>query len=206
MTLALPKISLVAMMGLTGLLAGPFTEAQAQTAKNFYNTPYKTRNSGSFHKGQGILTFGLGIPNRGVDGYWYSSSRSGFGPLYVKYEYGIKDEISIGGYLAGSTSSYKYGNYKDRATAISLGAMGYYHFNKLIPVRNLDVYAGAGLAIRSTSYNFDDHHNKNNDSHTSFGPVFKAGARYYFTHTFGVYLETGYDRMSDLNIGVALRF
>jgi len=189
--------------------------AQAQSGRSFYKTPYKNRNSGSFDKTSGLLSFGLGFPNRSGAGFDYwggDSRRAGFGPGYIKYEHGILDEIGIGGYVAAAASRYKYGpgrRYTDRTIAVSVGAMGYYHFNKLIPVRKLDVYAGVGLGVRQLSYNYDNDYEDywdNDRSKFDVLPLFKVGARYYFTKMFGVYGEGGYDNMSDVNLGITLRF
>ncbi len=199
----LPYVLLMALMGMS------VTSAQAQKGKNFYKTPYKSRNSGSFDKSTGLLSLGYGFPNHATgDYYGYGGfNRIGFGPLYVKYEHGIMNEVGIGGYVAGALSRYKYGpDYVDRTFAISLGAMGYYHFNKLIPVAKLDVYAGAGLGIRQRTYSYDDGRNLKNNTHFSVIPLFKVGARYYVTRSFGFYGEGGYDDMSAVNLGVTFRF
>lgn len=189
--------------------------ASAQNGRAFYKTSYKSRNSGSFDRTSGLLSFGIGFPNRSGAGYDYwggDSKRMGIGPGYIKYEHGIMDEIGIGGYVAAAASRYKHGpdrRYTDRTIAVSVGAMGYYHFNKLIPVRKLDVYAGVGLGFRQLSYSYDDDYNGfDEDDRSDFDvmPLFKVGARYYFTKVFGLYGEAGYDNMSDVNLGITLRF
>jgi hypothetical protein len=184
---------------------------QAQNARSFYKTSYKSRNSGSFSARSGLLSFGIGFPNRSGAGYDWDSDRLGFGPLYVKYEHGILDELGIGGYVAAAASRHKYGpndRFTDKVFSVSVGAMAYYHFNKLIPVRKLDVYAGAGIAGRQLTYSYDDDWNggRSHDSEFDVVPLFKVGARYYFTKMFGVYGEGGYDDMSDVNLGITLRF
>src|SRR5215216_7585 len=113
---------------------------RAQSADDFYDTPYNTRNSGSFSLSTGILSFGYGLSNNAVNGYSYVSgfngnSRAAFGPVYVKYEHGIiRDEIGLGGQMAFSHTWIKYNNgsggYRDDVGAFSLGLLGYYHFNK----------------------------------------------------------------------------
>lgn len=195
----------VVFLVLAGMLSAG--ALQAQSGKAFYNSPYKSRNSGSFSKSTGILSFGLGGPNKPV-GYWNGygySSHSGLPVLYGKYEHGIIDEVGIGGELAITGGSYKYGgnNEKAKITAFHLAVMGYYHFNKLIPVKQLDVYAGAGLALRNRAVNNAPN---GDDSATDVTIPVKVGARYYFTNSFGAYLETGYDNMSDVNVGVSFRF
>ena len=187
----------------------------AQNGRAFYKTPYKNRNSGSFDRHSGLLSFGIGFPNRSGTGYDYwggDERRLGLGPGYIKYEHGLTDEIGLGGYVAAAASRYKYGpdrRYTDRVFSGSLGFMGYYHFNKLIPVRKLDVYAGVGVGIRQRTYSYDDDFSGDDyDNDTDFDvmPLFKVGARYYFTKMFGVYAEGGYDNMSDVNLGITLRF
>ncbi|WP_118951437.1 porin family protein [Taibaiella helva] len=207
------KILTLTLAFSAGLLA--VTEAQAQNGKAFYKTPYKSRNSGSFDRSASLLSFGIGFPNNSGTGFDYwggNEKRLGIGPGYIKYEHGITDEIGIGGYVAGAAARYKYGpdrRYTDHIFSVSIGAMGYYHFNKLIPVRKLDVYAGAGVGFRNISYSYDDDYNgKFSDDRSDFDvmPLFKVGARYYFTRMFGVYAEGGYDNMSDVNLGITLRF
>jgi len=175
----------------------------------FYKQPYKSRNSGSFSRNTGILSFGYGFPNESGTGYdyWINGNRADFGPAYVKYEHGIIDEIGIGGYAGFAASRYRYSkNNVDHATAFGMGALGYYHFNKLIPVRQLDVYAGVGIGFRARSFTETRNKVKTNGTDFDVLPVAKAGARWYFTQLFGVYAEVGYDQMSDVNIGINLRF
>lgn len=173
---------------------------------SFYNNSYESRNSGSFSQETSLLSFGIGFPNIAVNG-GYSGSNSGFGPIYAKYEHGfLRDEVGLGGVFANSFGSYDLGGGgKYKIFAWSLGALGYYHFNKLIPVEKLDVYAGAGLMIRSYSGKFKDTPGTN-DSHTDVRFVGQVGARYYFSDAFGVYGEAGFDDMSDINLGITLRF
>lgn len=202
------KLTLVALMG---VFAFSPSLVQAQKGKAFYKTPYKSRNSGSFDKRTGLLSLGYGFPNRATGDYyfWGGSNRIGFGPAYVKYEHGVADEIGIGGYMAVAASRYKYNsNYVDKALAISGGVMGFYHFNKLIPVSKLDVYAGAGIGVRQYTYSYDDDFFGNRDNRTNFSvrPVVKVGARYYVAKSFGFYGEAGYDYMSDVNLGITFRF
>ncbi len=191
--------------------AGSTSDVQAQVDKSFYKTPYKSRNIGSYDKSTSIFSIGYGFPNLSGTGWaGWGLSRFGIGPAYLKYEHGIKDEIGIGGYVAGATSRVKYGGnnqYIDRMTALSFGVLGYYHFNKLIPVKNLDVYAGIGIGLRHLSYTYDAAGSWRNDyTDVNVLPLVKVGARYYFTKAFGVYAESGYDNMSSGNIGISFRF
>ncbi len=193
------------------VMAGSPLNSQAQVDKSFYKTPYKSRNIGSFDKSSNIISIGYGFPNHSGTGWaGWGRSRASFGPAYQKNEHGVRDEIGIGGYVAGAVSRVKYGGsnqYTDRVSAFSVGVLGYYHFNKLIPVKNLDVYAGIGIGFRNLSYTYDAAGSWRND-YTDFTvlPLAKGGVRYYFTHGFGVYAEAGYDNMSSANIGLSFRF
>lgn len=179
------------------------SQAQSSTGHNFYKQSYASRNSGSFDKNSSLLTLGYGFPNVTTGGYW----DNGFGPLYVKYEHGILNEVGIGGYLGFAASAHDGPGYKDNATAIGFGVLGYYHFNKLIPIKQLDVYAGVGIGFINGHYNYDAHSPFNrSDSYFDVNGIFKAGARWYFTPGFSVFLEAGYDGMSDANLGVSFRF
>jgi hypothetical protein len=180
---------------------------QAQDARAFYNTPYKTRNSGSFDRSTGVLTFSIGVPNIAISGYSYNGrNRVGFGPLYAKYEHGIMDEFGLGGQLAFAVGRYEYGNNeRESIGAFHFAFLGYYHFNKLIPVRQLDVYAGAGLAIRNRSVRYSDD-TFANDNDVTVGGAMRLGVRYYPRGPVAIYAETGYDNMSDINLGVTFRF
>ena len=122
-----------------------FGVSQAQTDKNFYNKSYESRNNGTFDKSTNIFSFGLGIPTI-YSGGAYSQS-----PIfYGKYEHGfLRDEVGLGGYVAGGWGSYDNDIDESDFSAFSIGLLGYYHFNKLIPIEKMDVYAGAGFAFRS---------------------------------------------------------
>lgn len=181
--------------------------ASAQST-SFYKTPYKSRNSGSFHKGDNIVSFGIGFPNISMNNIYSNGSYSwGLPPMYGKYEYGIMDELSIGGRIGMGTGRYKYMNVRANNFGMSMSVVGYYHFNKLIPVSRLDVYAGAGLGSIYRSYETISGPNTvYRDNDFSIRPVFLVGARWYFTQTFGVYGESGYDGLSVMNLGISLRF
>lgn len=168
------------------------SSAAAYSQKSgFYSQPYKSRNSGSFDKGTNLFSIGIGAP------YGWGNYNVAFPPVYLKYEHGIMDEVGIGvigGIGLGKWNSYRY-------TAATVGVLGYYHFNKLIPVSKLDVYLGAGGSVVIDSYN--DNFSKDR---TRFRPLAKVGARYYFTPSIGVYLEGGADAFGPVNGGITFRF
>ena len=189
-----------------GIVLG-YGYCEAQNGKDFYKSSYKSRNSGSFDKTSSLLTFGYGFPDVSVSGYSSKgNSRAGFGPAYAKYEHGILDEVGIGGQLAMSGAKYDYGNNQnEKVSVFHMALLGYYHFNKLIPVRQLDVYAGTGLAFRRRAVNYSDDL-YDNSTNTDVTLAMKIGARYYVKDNFAFYGEAGQDGMSDVNLGITFRF
>lgn len=187
-----------------GLLLALGMPTMAQSGKDFYKTPYKSRNNGTFDRKSSLFSIGLGLPSRYAYSYGSGNGNIAFPALYLKYEHGIMDEVGIGGYIAASGSRYKYGNYVDRRTYLNVSVLAYYHFNKLIPVKKLDVYAGVGGGVRHRIYHNDAHNHTSGETLPVF--VGKVGARYYFTPKFGAYGEVGSDGMSDVNVGITFRF
>lgn len=163
--------------------------------QGFYSTSYKDRNSGSFSKDASLLSFQYGIGHLSSWGFGYAGGVT-LGPVYVKYEKGIMDELGIAAYVAPSFT--RYTNH-DNVLSFGTGALAYYHFNKLIPLSDLDISAGAGLGLKF--------HNNSayNDTKVRGGVIFKVNARYYFSNSFAVHLETGWDYMSALQAGITFR-
>jgi len=184
-----------------GLLSSNFVNAQ-DPGREFYKQPYKSRNSGSFDANTNVVNLGIGVPNE----LRYNDGR-GFGPMYLKYEHGILDEIGIGGEFSFAAARTKRNNNNKawRRAGFNVGILGYYHFNKLIPVEKLDVYVGVGLGTQVITYS-NDFGRENQATDASAIGLFKVGARWYFTPGFGVYLESGYDAMSSVNLGLSFRF
>lgn len=172
-----------------------FISITSSFGQGFYSTPYKDRNSGSFSKDASLLSFQYGIGHLSAWNFGYGGGVT-LGPVYVKYEKGIMDELGIAAYVAPSFTRYKH---YDNVLSFGTGALAYYHFNKLIPLADLDISAGAGLGLKF-------HNNANYDTKVRGGMIFKVNARYYFSNSFGVHLETGWDYMSALQAGITLRF
>jgi hypothetical protein len=199
---------------------------QAQNGREFYHTPYNTRNSGSFDKGTNLISIGYGFPNYLYNGYNVTNTRLdgrrlGFGPGMLKYEFAIRDEVGLGIVLQGAGKSFRYtaGNtvYTDHAWGVGGAFMGYYHFNKLIPVEKLDVYAGLGINFTYQELNRDAaYYNYYYDyygyyytdavrSDFSVRPNGVLGVRYYVAPKFSFYAEAGYTSFSSLNLGMTFR-
>ncbi len=202
-------------------------EAVSQSGREFYRTPYNSRNSGSFDKGTNLLSLGYGVPNFLYSGYGVSNSFAtgsashiGIGPLMLKYEFAIRDEVGLGLIVQGASKSWKYrsgsATYVDNAWGIGTAFMGYYHFNKLIPVEKLDVYAGLGLNLTYQQLNRDRAYY--DDYYTYYGyytdqvrsefmarPCGLVGVRYYVAPKFAFSAEAGYSTFSSINLGFTFR-
>lgn len=197
---------------------------QAQNGREFYHTPYNSRNSGSYDKRTLLLSFAYGVPNYLYTGYGistYSTRHVGIGPVMGKFEFAIRDEVGLGVVFQGAAKKWRYtagGNlYEDNAWGTSGAFMGYYHFNKLIPVERLDVYAGAGVDFSYQelrrdaayyNYYYDYYGYYYTDAvRTSFQvrPNAVVGVRYYVAPKFAFSAEAGYTTFSSLNLGITFR-
>ena len=207
-------------------------DAGAQSsAKEFYRTPYNSRNSGSYGRGDHLLSLGYGVPNWLYTGYGVGNTivrgggrtrHIGIGPVMLKYEFPIRDEVGLGLILQGATKSWRYDNanvtYRDRAWGTGIAFMGYYHFNKLINVPKLDVYAGLGVnftyqrVTRDAAY-YDYYYNnygyyyyedRVQDDFVA-RPCGVVGARYYVAPKFAFAAEVGYTTFSSINLGITFK-
>ncbi len=199
-------------------------EATAQNGREFYHTPYNSRNSGSYDRSTLLLSFAYGVPNYLYTGYGvstYSTRHIGIGPVMGKFEFAIRDEVGLGVVLQGAAKKWRYtaGNtvYEDNAWGMGGAFMGYYHFNKLIPVQKLDVYAGVGVDLSYQelhrdaayyNYYYDYYGYYYSDAvQTRFNarPNAVLGVRYYVAPKFAFSAEAGYTTFSSFNLGITFR-
>ncbi|MES2133429.1 MAG: hypothetical protein V4506_13865 [Bacteroidota bacterium] len=209
------------------LLSGFNAQAQS-SAKEFYHTPYNSRNSGSYGKGDHYLSLGYGVPNWLYSGYGISNSivygspnHFGIGPMMLKYEVPIRDEVGLGVIFQGAMKNWKYSSggrtYHDKAWGTGAAFMGYYHFNKLINVPKLDVYAGLGINFtyqkltRDVGYYnyyynyYGYYYNDRVEDEFEVRPCGVVGVRYYVAPKFAFSAEAGYTTFSSLNLGFTFR-
>src|SRR5271170_1668153 len=102
----------------------------------------------AYEEGSNVINAGIGLGAT----YWGSGYSNGVS-LVGSYEHGVTDNISVGGILGYSHSSYS-GNsgtytFSSSATGILIGARGSYHF---LTTDQIDPYAGADLGYVVTSY------------------------------------------------------
>lgn len=197
---------------------------QAQSGREFYRTPYNTRNSGSFDRSTLLLSFAYGVPNYLYTGYGvstYSTRHIGIGPVMGKFEFAIRDEVGLGVVLQGAAKKWRYTAggklYEDNAWGMGASFLGYYHFNKLIPVKNLDVYAGIGVGVSYQELHRDAaYYNYYYDYYGYYytdavradfqvRPNAVVGVRYYVAPRFAFSAEAGYTTFSSFNLGITFR-
>jgi hypothetical protein len=175
----------------------------------------------AFQKRQIDINLGLGLGNRIIG----VGATKVVPPLSASVEYGITDDISLGGYVGYTAASYSYTNldycgngfgfnyYTDtyKWSYFILAARGAYHFGRFIKVDRLDTYAGLMLGnnFAKSSYSTTSPC-ANHIAYTSpayGGAVFAAyaGARYGLTDHFGVFGELGFG-IAYLNIGLNFKF
>lgn len=179
----------------------------------------------SHKKGQVNLNLGIGVGNTLV-GNGYTKITP---PISMSGEYGITDDISFGGYLGFTSSTYQYSGWDNcynngygignsysyidtyKWTYTVVGLRGAYHFGRFIKVDKLDVYAGLMLGYDFAHYKYSttsacpDHIRYSSPTYGGFVPSIYGGARYRFTDNFGLFGEFGYG-ISFFNLGITLKF
>lgn len=170
-------------------------------------------------EGSSHVYLGIGVRNPWYStlpflSYAYPESPTGttFGPIFIKYEYAIKDKITIGGtygYSSVSVPIVNRGlkmNYKMNLSIMQIGAIAYYHYLKN---DKSDLYSGVGLLYTSVSLNYEG------EDASDFPPAYSLkeeglfcdliGYRYMFTDNIGAYATINYG-LAPLTIGLSGKF
>ena len=131
---------------------------------------------GSLEKGGLQLNAGLGTSGWGT-------------PVYLGLDYGIHEDITLGGELSYRSESQRFGGSKYKSSIVGIGVNGNYHFNRVLEIPSKwDVYAGLGLNYYIWSYD-NDLYKGSDDSDIGLGA--QIGGRYFFTDKLGINLELG---------------
>ncbi len=158
-------------------------------------------NANAQYGGQGQMDLNVGI------GLGSTVGVGGGLPIAASFDYGINDNISVGGYAGFVSQTEDLGVITAKYTNLILGARGAYH---LPLVDNIDTYGGLMLGYNIVSSEV-----------TSSNPLFPTtgfaasasaftysvfvGGRYHFTDNIGAFAELGYG-IAYLQLGVALKF
>jgi hypothetical protein len=154
----------------------------------------------SYEKGSKVLNAGISL--FGVNGIGIGANASFEVGMWPTGDFGV---IGIGGLVGFHISTYGslVGIPGYNAFELGFAPRGTYHFT-IIPVENLDVYGAVGINFRNTSFSYDGNSSLDYNDFDVF-PSVTAGIRYYFSPTFGVFAEVGYD-IAALKGGIALQF
>jgi hypothetical protein len=164
----------------------------------------------AYQEGSNVINAGIGLGAT----YWGSGYSNGVS-LVGSFEHGVTNNISVGGILGYSGSSYSgsYTNggnvysFKDKATGVLIGVRGSYHF---LTTDQIDPYAGADLGYVITSYssstNAPGGGSFGGSKGSGLGFGIHGGVRYYFNPGIGAFAELGIGSLYILALGVSLKF
>jgi len=150
----------------------------------------------AFEKGDQVvkLGFGLGAP--------FSTGSLKIPPIQGIYEYGLTEDISIGGLLGYASSSENYSSLgKIDYSYLIFGARANYHFET---GEKFDPYGGAILGYYNVGFN-DKGGYLGDFAASSVIYGVQIGANYYFSKNIGAWAEVGYG-VGYLNLGVTFKF
>jgi opacity protein-like surface antigen len=189
--------------------------ARESSIDNAAEASMRKKKASAFGQGKSIVSIGYGFPNLGKSFFKTYESYSdykvtGFGPMHIKYEYGVSDKIGLGLSVnivtfkvawtetpwssADSTASYEH---RIKSSAYSALARMNLHF---ATQAKIDPYWGFGLGYSGRKYTYEtDDPNYPDDtfSLTNLIPLgFEStiGCRFYFTDNIGAYIEAGFSK------------
>lgn len=151
----------------------------------------------AYEKGNQALKFGVGL------GAPFSTGNIKLPPLQAIYEYGITEDISIGGVLGYSSSSENYSSLgKIDFSYLIFGGRGNYHFETS---EKFDPYGGVTLGYAKLSMKDQGAGVLGDLAESAVIYGAQIGANYYFTPNVGAWAEVGYG-IGYLNVGVVFKF
>ncbi|GAB1468890.1 hypothetical protein MASR2M64_16530 [Candidatus Cloacimonadota bacterium] len=126
-------------------------------------------------QGQNQINAGLGFSSWGV-------------PVYVGFDHGISNDISLGGEISYNSYTENYGNKDYKHSIIGFSGNGNYHFNRVLNIpSDWDFYAGLNVGF----YVWSSPKEYNGSNSSGLGLGGQLGGRYYLTDKLGVNLEFG---------------
>jgi hypothetical protein len=186
--------------------------------------PKPQRVNETYRRHTTIATLSMGFidPNRqnfSVPAGFQKGASSGYSQIYGQLEYALSNSLGIAaafGYDAFQNNYSKlYKGYNgaiqryqtDHTRIASWGINVCYHLGKVIQVKNLDPFIGAGISldnIRHSAAPRGDSIQVTMEHKVS--PYLKAGVRYYLNKRFSLYGDVGYAHQSMIDAGVSFRF
>jgi len=163
----------------------------------------------SFEKGENIFNAGFGF---GYYGYGFGYNRSFSIPaITANYEIGLGDFIGVGPYAGIASWNYSSGSFDGGYSIVAIGGRASFHLTDVLLNDALDlgvdekwdIYATLIMGLNFDMYTGDFTNSQNNNANLSFGPIF--GFRYYFSNSFGMYLEGGRGSFSYGTLGISIK-
>jgi hypothetical protein len=160
-------------------------------------------NAQVYEQGAKQLNLGIGLGST-LSG---SGLKSALPPLGVSFEYGLKEKISVGGYLGYASATQETFGWKWTYNYVIVGARGSYHF---AGSDKLDPYVGllVGYNVASVKAEKPSGYTGPDLPAASAGGVIiggHLGARYMFTDKIGAFGELGYG-IAYLQLGLTTKF
>lgn len=184
----------------------------------------KHHRAEAWGQGKSVITVGYGFPNLTKTVFKIYQSEldfklSGFGPMHLKYEYGVSDKIGLGvsiGYVSTKVE-WKYDGY-DSLGMPATYTEGYKGSSLGILVRmnvhfatgdKIDPYWGVGMGYNNYSFKYYTDEPGAEDLTLKFPIPFgfetTFGCRFYFSDNIGAYAEVGYGK-SLAQVGLSAKF
>lgn len=178
------KINKIKQMKKIFAIAGLFFAAMTASAQ------------GTLGEGNLQLNAGVGLSGWGV-------------PVYVGLDYGITEDITVGGEISYRSHSENWGYGKWKHTGIGFFANGNYHFNRILNIPSeIDFYAGLSLGFYNwtTKYDGEGSLSYGGSLNSGLGFAGQIGGRYFFTDQFGINLEFNGGSTTGGKLGITYKF
>lgn len=160
-------------------------------------TTHLIAQDATFEQGQSNVHVGVGIGG----GYLYGLG-GGAPSVHVTYEYGMTDNISVGGFAGFASSKWTYFGVGYKQRHLIFAGKGAYHHSF---TDKLDTYAGLMLGFQIVSLKgVGGTMPPGQDSAGWFAFSTFAGANYMFTDNLGAFAEIGYG-VAILSVGLNLQ-
>ena len=153
-----------------------------------------------YEKGQIDVNLGVGL----LPTFFGSGVESTLPPIGLSVDYGVTDNISVGGYAAYASANFGSGFGSDwKYNYTIIGVRGAYHFN--VNNDRFDPYGGALLGYNIISVDYGDSGITSGGAASAAAFSVFLGGRYRFTDNIGAFAELGYG-ISILQLGLNLKF
>ena len=180
-------------------------------------------NAQAFEEGVSMASLGFGFPN--LSATWMKTysimdadiQQSSFGPLHLKFEYGLTDKLGIGASFSFTSASIteEVWDYTEKISFNSFKALIRLNYHYLDHDK-VDFYTGIGMGYNRNNFKFettnpsldiDEEVAILNQLYNVIPLGFEStiGLRYLFTDNIGAYMELGWSK-SLMQFGVVGRF